>query len=137
MSFWDFALVKGTRNNGWPCDGALILPGGCLSGCGSSQNSFGVQGFFDLNGDLSICTSCVDRIEVDDELPNWYGYNFLGGKKLPFTLDKFVIIKDKILGQGKDSTGEFSIKGSINKASADVYMKLRYKNAHVVDYRGK
>ena len=57
--------------------------------------------------------------------------------KTQFTLEKFVILKDKIRGHGSDQTGTFVLNGTINKASGDVYMKLRYKDAHVVDYRGK
>lgn len=79
----------------------------------------------------------MTRIEDDDELPSWYGYNFKGGVKTLFTLERFVIIKDRIRGHGHDKTGSFIINGTINKASGDVYMKLRYKDAHVVDYRGK
>jgi hypothetical protein len=95
-------LVTGVKNNGWCCDGSLLLPGGCLTGLGLPKNSYDAKGYFDPDGDISLCDSCFERIEKDDELPTWYGYSYKGGMKIPFKLEKFLILKNKIRGYGSD-----------------------------------
>jgi hypothetical protein len=46
LPFLEEELVLGTKNNGWICDGHVLLKGGCSDGCGKPFNSYMVKAYF-------------------------------------------------------------------------------------------
>eukprot|EP00347_Sterkiella_histriomuscorum_P009343 403341576 len=69
LSLFEFPLVPAITNNGWKCSGEKLLQGGCQSGFGVADKTFGAIGYFEFDSDIAFCNACILR--VDKEALQW------------------------------------------------------------------
>ncbi|CDW82683.1 UNKNOWN [Stylonychia lemnae] len=138
FNFWDNETVKGIKNNGWTCDGELLLKGGCQKGFNQEFQTYDEQGFFDLSYQFALCKDCAIAALEPQNLIKWNAYFSEDGIKRVFVLDYFIIVRKIIRGAGTYNNVPITIHGSNDLSTGDITLyKLIQGEEREIAFRGK